>query len=94
MMMDAPALSSTISSGRSRRRSGMVTDGSISWWGGTTSSSRGMDSQNRLVGDVIVDDPPKSELTTEEGDERLTDSDDERLTDLDDERREEPSTDW
>ena len=77
MMMDAPALSSTISSGRSRLRSGMATDGMISRWGGTTSSSRGMDSLNRLVGVAIVDDPPESELTTEQ----------------DDERREEPSTD-
>ena len=95
-MMDAPALSSTISSGRSRRRSGMVTDGLISWWGGTTSSSRGMESRNRLVGDAIVDDPPESELTTEEDDERSTDSDDERREepDSDEERREEPLTDW
>ena len=101
MMMDAPALCSTISSGRSRLRSGMVTDGMISRWGGTTSLLRGMDSRNRLVGDAIVDDPPVSELTTEHDDERFkepsTDPDDERcekpLTNSDDERREEPSTD-
>ena len=96
-MMDAPALSSTISSGRSRLRSGMVTDGLISRWGGTTSSLRGMDSLNRLVGDAIVDYPPESELTTEQDDERLADSDDERReepsTDSDEKRREDPSTD-
>jgi hypothetical protein len=100
-MMDAPALSSTISSGRSRLRMGMVTDRMIGRWGGTTSSSRGMDSRKRLVGDAIVDDPPNSELTTEPDDERVkepsTDPDDEWCeepsTDVDDERCKEPSTD-
>ena len=88
-MIDAPALSRAISSGRSRLRSGIVTDGVIVRWGGTTSSSRGMDSRNKLVGDAIVDDPPDSELTTEPEDERFKDP----STDPDDVRREEPSTD-
>jgi hypothetical protein len=96
MMMDAPALSSTISSGRSRLRMGMVTDGMIGRWGGTTSSSRGMDSRKRLVGDAIVDDPP-AEPDDERVKEPSTDPDDERReepsTDVDDKRCEEPSTD-
>ena len=85
-MIDAPALSWAISYGRSRLRSGIVTDGVIVRWGGTTSSSRGIDSRNKLVGDAIVDDPPDSELTTEPDDER------DPSTDADNEHREEPST--
>jgi hypothetical protein len=42
----------------------MVTDGVMVGWGGTTSSSRGMDSRNKLVGDGIVEDPD-NELTTD-----------------------------
>ena len=67
-MMDAPALSRTMSSGRSRLSSGMVTEGVIAGWGGTTLSSRGIDSRKRFVGDVIVDDPD-NELTKEHDDD-------------------------
>ena len=98
--MDAPTLSSAISSGRSRLRSGMVTDGVSVRWGGTTSSSSGMDSRNKLVGEAVADDPV-NELTTDPDEERRedvstdpdeervsTDPDEERATDPDDKRRE------
>jgi hypothetical protein len=47
----------------------MVTDGVMVGWGGTTSSSRGMDSRNKLVGDGIVEDPD-NELTTDPDDDK------------------------
>ena len=75
-----------MSSGRTRLRSGMVTDGVSVQWGGTISLSRGMDSLNRLIGDAIIDDPD-NELTMDPEEERLTvstdpDDNDERCKDV------------
>ena len=91
-MMDAPALRRTMSGGRSRFKKGIVTDGVIVRWGGTTSLSMGIDSGNKLVGDAIVDDAigddPDSELTTD-----FDDHDSELTTEPEDDRHKDPSID-
>jgi len=92
-MMDAPALRRTMSGGRSRFKKGIVTDGVIVRWGGTTSLSKGIDSGNKLVGDAIVDDAsvgdPDSKLTTEPEDDQRKEPSIDPL----DVRSKEPSTD-
>jgi len=49
----------------------MVTNGVIAQWGGTTLLLKGMDLQNSLVGNVIVDGPDNELATDPENDERL-----------------------